>query len=50
MWAAENVINRVDFETGTILEERRTDIVYGWNDQTQGYQLVLEFKRFFAPS
>ena len=45
MWAAENVINRVDFETGTILEERRTDIVYGWNDQTQGYQLVLEFKK-----
>ena len=45
MWAAENVINRVDFETGTILEERRNDIVYGWNDQTQGYQLVLEFKK-----
>ena len=45
MWAAENVINRVDFETGTILEERRTDIVYGWNDQTRGYQLVMEFKK-----
>lgn len=45
MWAAENVINRVDFKTGAILEERRTDIVYGWNDHAKGYQLVMEFKK-----
>lgn len=45
MWAAENVLGDIDPETGEIVEERRTDIVYGWNDATQSMELVFEFKR-----
>jgi hypothetical protein len=45
MWTAENVINRIDFDTGEICEERRTDIVYGWNNKRVGVQLVFEFKK-----
>lgn len=45
MWATESVINRVDFGTGVIIEERRTDIVYGWNNDNIGIQLVFEFKK-----
>lgn len=45
MWAAEDIIGDVDPSTGEMLEERRTDIVYGWNDTTQGMKLVFEFKR-----
>jgi hypothetical protein len=45
MWAAENVIGEIDPATGAVLEERRTDIVYGWNDASRSLQLVFEFKR-----
>jgi hypothetical protein len=45
MWATESVINKVDFTTGQIVEERRTDIVYGWNNEAVGIQLVFEFKK-----
>jgi hypothetical protein len=45
MWAAEDVIGEIDPATGKLIEERRTDIVYGWNDETQDLKLVLEFKR-----
>lgn len=45
MWAAEDIIGDIDPATGTMLEERRTDIVYGWNNETQAMQLVFEFKR-----
>lgn len=45
MWAAEDVIGEIDDETGELVEERRTDIVYGWNDETQSIKLVFEFKR-----
>lgn len=45
MWAAENVIGELDPTTGKIVQERRTDIVYGWNDETQSLELVFEFKR-----
>jgi hypothetical protein len=45
MWSAESVINRVNFETGELVEERRTDIVYGWNDAKIGIQLIFEFKK-----
>lgn len=45
MWSAEDVIGDVDPATGERVEERRTDIVYGWNDATQGIKLVFEFKR-----
>ncbi|MCH2458432.1 MAG: hypothetical protein MK186_10320, partial [Henriciella sp.] len=30
---------------GEMIEERRTDIVYGWNDSAQGLKFVFEFKR-----
>lgn len=47
MWTTEGVINTVDFKTGEITEERRTDIVYGWNDDNgrMRIQLVFEFKK-----
>lgn len=45
MWAAEDIIGEVDPATGAMIEERRTDIVYGWNDAVQGIKLVFEFKR-----
>lgn len=45
MWAAEDIIGDVDPTTGEMIEERRTDIAYGWNDQNQDLKLVFEFKR-----
>ena len=45
MWTAEDVIGEIDPTTGNLIEERRTDIVYGWNDEAQGMRLVFEFKR-----
>ena len=45
MWATEAVQNEMDFHTGELTEERRTDIVYGWNDEEVGIQLVFEFKK-----
>lgn len=45
MWSAEDVIGDLDPDTGELIEERRTDIVYGWNDAAQGMRLVFEFKR-----
>ncbi|OAI24563.1 hypothetical protein [Methylomonas koyamae] len=45
MWAAEDVIGDFDPSTGAMIQERRTDIVYGWNDSIQGIKLVFEFKR-----
>lgn len=45
MWATEAVQNEVNFDTGELIEERRTDIVYGWNNEEIGIQLVFEFKK-----
>lgn len=45
MWAAENIIGDIDGTTGEIMEERRVDIVYGWNDEMHELKLVFEFKR-----
>jgi hypothetical protein len=45
MWAAENVVNVLDPITAVIREERRNDIVYGWNNEVAGLQLVFEFKK-----
>ncbi len=45
MWAAEDVIGEIDPVTGNLIEERRTDIVYGWNSDILTFKLVFEFKR-----
>lgn len=45
MWAAEDIIGDIDPATGALIEERRTDIVYGWNSETLAMKLVFEFKR-----
>ena len=45
MWAAEDIIGEIDPSTGELIEERRTDIVYGWNNEVQAIKLVFEFKR-----
>ena len=45
MWAAESVQNRMNLHTGELVEERRTDIVYGWNSEDAAIQLVFEFKK-----
>jgi len=45
MWTAEDVIGEIAPATATLIEERRTDIVYGWNDASRDMRLVFEFKR-----
>lgn len=45
MWAAEDVIGEICPATGELIEERRTDIAYGWNDEDRDLKLVFEFKR-----
>ena len=45
MWAAEDIFGELDPTTGELTEERRTDIVYGWNDDVRKFELVFEFKR-----
>ncbi|RTL91714.1 Fis family transcriptional regulator [Ancylobacter aquaticus] len=45
MWSAEDIIGDIDVTTGELIQERRTDIVYGWNDDAHGIRLVFEFKR-----
>lgn len=45
MWAAESIDGVIDLSTGAMIEERRTDIVYGWNSEVHSMQLVFEFKR-----
>jgi len=45
MWAAEDIIGDIDPTTGELIQERRTDIVYGWNNEVQDLKLVFEFKR-----
>ena len=45
MWSAEDIIGESNPTTGVLVEERRTDIVYGWNDENQELKLVFEFKR-----
>ena len=45
MWAAEDVIGQLDPDTREFIEERHTDIAYGWNNETQSLKLVFEFKR-----
>lgn len=45
MWAAEEIIGDIDSATGARIEERRTDIVYGWNSEVLAMKLVFEFKR-----
>ena len=45
MWAAEDIIGEIDPATGALIEERRTDIVYGWNSEVLAMKLVFEFKR-----
>ena len=44
MWAAEDTIGDLNLTTG-VFKERRTDIVYGWNDDVSKFELVFEFKR-----
>ena len=45
MWPAENNIGDIDPTPAKLLDERRTDIVYGWNDASKKFELVFEFKR-----
>lgn len=45
MWSAEDIIGEIEPATGDLIQERRTDIVYGWNNEAQGMRLVFEFKR-----
>ena len=45
MWAAEDITGDIDPKTGALTHERRTDVVYGWNDASTSFELVFEFKR-----
>ena len=44
-WSAENVIVQMDLDTAVVEEERRTDVVYSFNTETQSVALVFEFKK-----
>ena len=44
-WAAEDIIGDINPQTGALIKERRTDIVYAWNDDSSSFELVFEFKR-----
>lgn len=44
-WSAENVVMAMNLETAEVQEERRTDIVYSFNTDTQSIALVFEFKK-----
>lgn len=50
MWATEAVLNVIDKNSAEIKEERRTDIVYGWNNESVGVQVVFEFKKMSKKS
>ena len=45
MWAAEDIFGELNPTTAELIKERRTDIVYGWNDDVRKFELVFEFKR-----
>lgn len=45
MWAAEDIIGEIDPDSGELIQERRTDIVYGWNSDNESMKFVFEFKR-----
>lgn len=47
-WGTEGVWNDVDFETGKILQEGRTDIEYVWNEGAKKLSLIFEFKKISA--
>lgn len=44
-WGTEGVENDIDFETGKVLKEGRTDISYTWNNEHMKFELVFEFKK-----
>ena len=43
-WMVEDVTGEIDAATAEF-DERRTDIAYCWNDDTQNMKIVFEFKR-----
>lgn len=44
-WSAEDVVGKIDRQTGELIKEHRTDVAYGWNDASSQFKLVFEFKR-----
>jgi len=44
-WGTEGVENEVDFESGRIEKEGRTDISYTWNNEHLSLELIFEFKK-----
>ena len=45
-WGAENVSARIDVNSGKILEKRRADINYLWNNDCLSINIIIEFKKF----
>jgi hypothetical protein len=46
LWAAESVHQEIlDVDTMRLSREKRTDILYGWNDASRKLELVFEFKK-----
>jgi hypothetical protein len=46
LWAAESVHQEIiDADTMQLSREKRTDILYGWNDNSRQLELVFEFKK-----
>ena len=44
-WSAENTIGTLDPTTSELVEERRTDITYHWNNEALSLMYVFEFKK-----
>ncbi|MHB8446811.1 MAG: hypothetical protein ACYC9P_02625 [Rudaea sp.] len=49
-WGTEGVENVVDYDTAEVLDERRTDISYSWNNASTQIVLIFEFKKLSASS
>ncbi len=45
MWVAESVQNEMNLHSGELVEERRTDIVYGWNNEKLQYNSSLNSRK-----
>lgn len=45
IWTTEESHGIVDYASGKILKRTRTDIAYHWNDTSNNYSVIFEFKK-----
>ena len=49
-WGSEQEVGDIDPDTGQIINPKRTDIQYQWNDSERKLELVFEFKKLSSKS